>query len=114
MWLGTSLANREFIIANHHDMNTNDSSNFTLFQDRDLGRTVRSNMPARFSTEPEGEGMELCLRGLLVACLVAAMMCCGVHPDRFANVHGNPPPLPDVHTAVAIARPMAAPVAKTL
>ena len=111
---GTGLANRKVNNANHPDMNTHDSSNFTLFQDRDLSRTFRPKTPARYSTEPEGEGMELCLRALLIASLIAAMAVCGVHPDRFANVHDNQPSLPDAHTSVALVQPHAAPVAKTL
>ena len=33
---------------------------------------------ARFSDEIEGEGMELCLRGLLVACLLSALAICNL------------------------------------
>ncbi len=96
-------------------MNTNNSSSFTLFQDRDLDTAVHTpKTPARFSSEPEGEGMEVCLRGLLVASLFAAMVCCGVRADRFANVHDKTSSLPDAHTAVAVTQPYAAPVTKTL
>ena len=70
--------------------------------------------PARFSAEPEGEGMELCLRGLLVACLFVGLTVCGVHLDTVAKAHGNLPNLPDAHTAVAMSRPAAAPVTKPL
>ena len=94
-------------------MNTENSAHSTLFRDRDLRTTRTLNTPTRFSTEPEGEGLDLCLRAVLVACLVAAMFC-GVSPDRFANVHAKAPALPDTHTAVAMVQPHAAPVAKTL
>ena len=96
-------------------MNSKDSSNFTLFQDRDLNAAAfPSRQPARFSSEPEGEGMEVCLRGLLAACVVASMMVCGVRLDHIAKAHDNLPSLPDAHTAVAIVQPVLAPAAKTL
>ena len=96
-------------------MKTHDSSHFTLFQDRNLNDTAfPPRKPARFSSEPEGEGMEMCLRGLLVACLVAAMVVCGVRLDGIARTHDTLPSLPDARTAVAVAQPVAAPVAKTL
>ena len=94
-------------------MNTENSATSTLFRDRDLRTTRTLKTPTRFSTEPEGEAMDLCLRAVLVACLVAAMFC-GVRPDRFANVHAKAPSLPDTHTAVAVVQTQAAPVAKTL
>lgn len=96
-------------------MNHKNSSHFTPFQDRDLSTVIFPPLkPTRFSTEPEGEGMEVCLRGLLVACLFAAMMICGVRLNNFAQTHDNLPALPDAHTAVAVAQPVATPVAKAL
>ena len=96
-------------------MNTNDSSDFTLFQDRNLADTAfPPRKPARFSSEPEGEGMEVCLRGLLVACLVAAMVVCGVRLDGVVKTHDRLPSPTDCRTAVAVVQPVAAPAAKTL
>ena len=51
-----------------------------------------NSKPARFSTEIEGEGMELCLRGLLVACLLSALAICNLsigtgHRDQAASVN---------------------------
>lgn len=96
-------------------MNTKNSAPFTPFRDRDLNAAVFPPLkPTRFSTEPEGEGMEVCLRGLLVACLFAAMLICGVRLDNVAKNHNNLPALPDANTAVAVAQPVTAPVAKAL
>lgn len=95
-------------------MNAETSSHSTLFQDRNLDAVRSPKTPTRFSTEPEGEGMELCLRALLVVSLLAALAFCGVSPDRFANVRHHTPALPDAHTAVALAQPCVAPVAKPL
>ncbi len=96
-------------------MNTKDSPHFTLFQDRNLnGATFPARQPAWFSTEPEGEGMELCLRGFLVACLVAAVMICGFRIDGASTARHDLPALPDAHTAVACAGPVAPPAAKSL
>lgn len=97
-------------------MNTETSANSTLFRDRDLntGRTPKASL--RFSTEVEGEGMDLCLRGLLIVSLLAAMAFSGVNPDRFANVHRQAPVLPDTRTEVAVAQvqPAGSPAAKPL
>lgn len=96
-------------------MNTKASSNFTLFQDRNLnGLTYPPIKPARFSSEPEGEGLEVCLRGLLMACLVAALTITGAHLGNVATAPGRQPALPDAHTAVACVQPATAPVAKAL
>ncbi len=96
-------------------MKNHDSSHFTLFQDRNLnGASFPSRRPARFSSEPEGEGMEVCLRGLLLACLVAAMLITGVNLENVATAHDRLPALPDAHTAVACVQPATAPVVKAL
>lgn len=59
-----------------------------------------NSKPARFSAEIEGEGMELCLRGLLVACLLSALAICNLsipgHRDQTAPL-GN--------EAVALVKP---------
>ena len=60
-----------------------------------------NSKPARFSTEIEGEGMELCLRGLLVACLLSALAICNLsigtgHRDQSA---------PADNAAVALVKP---------
>ena len=56
----------------------------------------------------------MCLRGLLVACLVAAMLVCGVRLDHVAKAQDRLPSLPDARTAVCVAQPVPAPIAKTL
>ena len=49
-----------------------------------------NSKPVRFSTEIEGEGLELCLRGLLVACLLSALAICNLsipgHRDAAATL----------------------------
>jgi len=96
-------------------MNSKDSSTFTMFRDRDLNAAPsRLNNPARFSTEPEGEGLEVFLRGLLVACLVAAMLIAGASLDSVTGNRHRSPNVADTHTAVACTQPVATPNAKAL
>lgn len=53
-------------------------------------KTYLNSKPARFSTEIEGEGMELCLRGFLMACLLSALAICNLNIG--AGHHAVPAP----------------------
>ena len=62
----------------------------------------------RFSTEIEGEGMELCLRGLLMACLLAALAICNLSITDHRDLNTQP----DAQAVVALVKPVIEPAAK--
>ena len=66
-------------------------------------KTYLNSKSTRFSTEIEGEGMELCLRGFLVACLLSALAICNL------SITGSHRAVPaSAAVTVALAKPVAA------
>ena len=70
-------------------------------------KNYSNSKTTRFPTEIEGEGMELCLRGLLVACLLSALAICNVSIIG----HRDLTPQPDTQTVVALVKPVIEPAA---
>ena len=94
------------MITNHNSTNPRNSADLALFRDRNLNAaTFAPAQPARFSSEPEGEGLELCLRGLLIACLVVGLAICGSRLENFAGGRSTMPAASEAQTALAVSHP---------